>query len=219
MIKIRWRKLDPEHVSRYTFHERAVHLIVAATCVYLVLSGLALHTPYLFWMSSVLGGPASMRLFHPVLGLFYFVFLVYMWWMWRRDLRFNQADRGWMQKMEAYITNHDDDLPPIDRWNAGQKIFFWMMMVSGIGLVVSGIVLWFPEYVPWNLQWIKFLAIILHAACALVSIGGLMIHLYMGIFLVKGGFSQIITGEVTRSWAHHHHRLWLARVTKERADG
>ena len=219
MIKIRWRKLDPEHVNRYTFHERAVHLIVAVNCVYLVLSGLALHTPYLFWMSSVLGGAASMRLFHPALGLFYFAFLLYMWWMWRRDLRFNQADRGWMQKMEAYITNHDDDLPPIDRWNAGQKIFFWMMMVSGVGLVVSGIVLWFPEYVPWNLQWIKFLAITLHAACAFVSIGGLMIHLYMGIFLVKGGFSQIITGEVTRSWAHHHHRLWLARVTKERADG
>jgi cytochrome b subunit of formate dehydrogenase len=43
MIKIRWRKLDPEHISRYTFHERAIHLIVAVTCVYLVLSGLALH--------------------------------------------------------------------------------------------------------------------------------------------------------------------------------
>jgi hypothetical protein len=58
MIKIRWRKLDPEHVRRYTFHERAIHLIVAVTCVYLVFSGLALHTPYLFWMSSVLGGSA-----------------------------------------------------------------------------------------------------------------------------------------------------------------
>lgn len=219
MIRIRWRKLDPDHISRYTFHERAVHLIVAVTCVYLVLSGLALHTPYLFWMSSVLGGPASMRSFHPLLGLLYFVFLVYMWWMWRRDLRFNQADWGWMQKIEAYITNHDDDLPLIDRWNAGQKIFFWMMMVSGIGLVVSGIVLWFPEYLAWNLQWMKFLAILLHAACAFVSIGGLMIHLYMGIFLVKGGFRQIITGEVTRRWAYHHHRLWLERVTKERADG
>lgn len=219
MIKVRWRKLDPQHVSRYTFHERAVHLIVAGTCVYLVLSGLALHTPYLFWVSSVLGGQASMRLFHPVLGLLYFVFLVYMWWMWRRDLRFNKADKGWMRNMEAYITNHDDDLPPIDRWNAGQKIFFWMMMSSGVGLVISGMVLWFPEYVPWKLQWIKFLAIILHAACALVSIGGLMIHIYMGIFLVKGGFSQIVTGEVTRAWAYHHHRLWLERVTKERADG
>jgi len=219
MIKIRWRKLDPEHVLRYTFHERAVHLIVAVTCVYLVLSGLALHTPFLFWMSSVLGGSASMRFFHPILGLLYFVFLVYMWWMWRRDLLFNQADKGWMENMEAYITNHDDDLPPIDRWNAGQKIFFWMMMVSGIGLVVSGFVLWFPEYVPWKLQWIKFLAILLHASCAYVSIGGLMIHLYMGIFLVKGGFRQIVTGDATRAWAGYHHRLWLARVTKERLDG
>ena len=219
MIKIRWRKLDPEHVRRYTFHERAIHLIVAVTCVYLVLSGLALHTPFLFWMSEVLGGPAPMRFFHPVLGVCYFVFLVYMWWMWRRDLRFNQADKAWMRNTEAYITNHDDDLPPIDRWNAGQKQFFWMMMASGVGLMISGMVLWLPEYVPWNLQWIKFLAIILHAACAFVSIGGLMIHVYMGIFFVKGGFGQIVTGEVTRAWAYHHHRLWLVRVTKEHTDG
>ena len=72
MIKIRWRKLDPEHVSRYTFHERAVHLIVAVTCVYLVLSGLALHTPYLFWMSSVLGGSGLDALFSPGFGLVLF---------------------------------------------------------------------------------------------------------------------------------------------------
>jgi len=219
MKTIRWRKLDADHVSRYTFHERAIHLIVAVTCVYLVLSGLALVTPFLFWMSSLLGGPAPMRLFHPILGLLYFIFLVYMWWMWRRDLHLNQADKGWMDHMSAYVTNHDEGLPAIDRWNAGQKIFFWMMMFSGIGLIVSGLVLWFPEYVAWNLQWIKFLAIILHAACAFVSIGGLMIHIYMGVFFVKGGFRQIVTGEVSREWASHHHRLWLERVTKERADG
>ena len=216
---IRWRKLDPGHVSRYTFHERIIHLVVAATCVYLVMSGLALNNAFLFWLSSVLGGPASMRLLHPVIGLLYFVFLVYMWWMWRRDLRLNKADKGWMHNTEAYITNHDDDLPPIDRWNAGQKIFFWVMMASGAGLIVSGFVLWFPEYIPWSLQWIKSLAMILHVACAFLSIGGLMIHIYMGVFFVKGGFRQIVTGEVTRAWAYHHHRLWLERVTKERNDG
>jgi formate dehydrogenase subunit gamma len=215
---IRWRKLDAEHVSRYTFHERAIHFVVAVTCVYLVLSGLALNASFLFWMSSVLGGRASMRFLHPLIGLIYFIFLVYMWWVWRRDLGFNESDKSWMQKTEAYITNHDEDLSPIDRWNAGQKIFFWMMWSSGIGLIVSGFVLWFPEYVPWSLQWIKFLAILLHVACAFISIGGLMIHIYMGIFFVKGGFRQIVTGEVSRAWAYHHHRLWLQRVTKEHAN-
>jgi formate dehydrogenase subunit gamma len=159
-----------------------------------------------------------MRLLHPVLGLIYFVFLVYMWWMWRRDLRLNESDKRWMQKTEAYVTNHDEDLSPTGRWNAGQKIFFWMMWASGLGLIVSGLVLWFPEYVPWSLQWIKFLAIVLHVACSFLSIGGLMIHVYMGVFFVKGGFRQIVTGEVSRAWAYHHHRQWLERVTKERTD-
>jgi formate dehydrogenase subunit gamma len=218
-MNIRWHKPDADHLVRYSFHERATHAIVAVNCVYLILSGLALHTPYLFWMASVLGGPAMMRYLHPLLGAMYFVTLVYMWWLWRKDLWVKEQDKRWMSKVEAYATNHDDEMPPIDRWNPGQKIFFWIMAMSGVGLLVSGMVLWLPEFVPWKLQSLKFLAILLHAACAYASIGGLLIHVYMGIFLVKGGFSQIITGEVTRAWAKHHHRLWYSRVTNERIDG
>jgi formate dehydrogenase subunit gamma len=218
-MNIRWHTPDENHLVRYSFLERATHAVVAVNCIYLVMSGLALHTPYLFWIASVLGGPAMMRYFHPLLGAIYFVSLVYMWWMWRNDLWIKEQDKRWMSKVEAYMTNHDDEMPPVDRWNPGQKIFFWIMAVSGVGLLLSGIVLWLPEFVPWKLQWLKFLAILLHAACAYASIGGLLIHVYMGVFLVKGGFSQIITGDVTRLWAKHHHRLWYSRVTNERIDG
>ena len=159
-MKIRWHIPDKDHLVRYSFHERATHAIVAVNCVYLILSGLALHTPYLFWMASVLGGPAMMRYFHPLLGAIYFVSLVYMWWLWRKDLWVKEQDKEWMSKVEAYMTNHDDEMPPVDRWNPGQKIFFWIMAVSGVGLLLSGIVLWLPEFVPWKLQWLKFLAIL-----------------------------------------------------------
>ncbi len=217
-MNIRWHTPDKDHLVRYSFLERATHAVVAVNCVYLVFSGLALHTPYLFWIASVLGGAAMMRYLHPLLGALYFVSLVYMWWMWRKDLWVSGPDKRWMSKVEAYMTNHDDEMPPVDRWNPGQKIFFWIMAVSGIGLLVSGVVLWLPEFVPWKLQWLKFVAILLHAACAYASIGGLLIHVYMGIFLVKGGFSQIITGDASRLWAKHHHRLWYSRVTNERID-
>jgi len=167
-------------------------------------------------MATLLGGGPTMRYLHPILGLVYFVTLIYMWWLWRRDLKLEPHDAKWMAKIESYITNHDDELPGIARWNPGQKVFYWIMLLAGLGLVLSGFVLWFPEQLPWSWQWLKFLAILTHASCAYASIGGLLLHVYMGVFLVKGGFDQMITGEVTRPWAKHHHRLWYARMTGDK---
>ena len=47
--------------------------------------------------------------------------------------------------MEHYIRNEDEDLPPIDRFNLGQKYFFWAMLFAGALLLISGVALWFPE--------------------------------------------------------------------------
>src|SRR2546430_11512581 len=56
------------------------------------------------------------------------------------------------------------------------RSFFW----GGILLLLSGVVLWFPEYISWNLRFLRYLAIIVHPAAALFTIGLFMIHLYMG---------------------------------------
>jgi formate dehydrogenase subunit gamma len=217
-MKIRWHRPDPKHVVRYSFHERAAHWIVAFNCLYLILGGMALHAPHFYWLAILLGGGATMRYLHPLLGLVYFVTLIWMWWLWRKDLKMESYDAKWMAKIDSYITNNDEELPVIARWNPGQKIFYWIMLAAGFGLVLSGFVLWFPERLPWSMQWLKFLAILTHAGCAYASIGGLLLHVYMGVFLVKGGFDQIITGEVTRPWAKHHHRLWYSRVTGEKVN-
>ncbi len=217
-MKIRWHKPGPGNLVRYQFQERATHWVVAANCIYLIASGLALRSPHLYWLSTLAGGAATMRYLHPILGLVYFLALLWMWWLWRKDLKIQPYDSKWMMQIEAYITNHDEDLPGIARWNPGQKIFYWLMLSAGFGLVFSGLLLWFPERIPWSWQSLKFIAIVTHASCAYASIGGLLIHVYMGIFLVKGGFEQMITGEVTKPWAKHHHRLWYARLTGGRTD-
>jgi formate dehydrogenase subunit gamma len=52
-----------------------------------------------------------------------------------------------------------------------------------------------------------------HVACALITIGAFIIHVYMGTAMVRGGFTSIIRGEVSPAWAQLHHRLWYRRVT------
>ena len=85
--------------------------------------------------------------------------------------------------------------------------------VSTIGLLLSGLLLWFPEYVPRNLMWTRHLAIIVHEVSALITIGAFIIHVYMGLFMVPGGFTAIVHGSVPVQWARKHHRLWFDRVT------
>jgi len=128
-------------------------------------------------------------------------------------MRITNSDRAWAKAMPHYIRNEDEDLPPIDRFNVGQKYFFWAMLWAGIIMLMSGAALWFPEAIPWSLRSLRYAAVLLHVSAALISIGAFIIHVYMGTAMVRGGFTSIIRGEVSPSWAKMHHRLWYNRIT------
>jgi len=87
------------------------------------------------------------------------------------------------------------------------------MLWAGAVLLLSGLVLWIPERIPWSLRILRPAAILLHVSSALITIGAFIIHVYMGTAVVRGGFTSIIRGEVSPAWAKQHHRLWYHRVT------
>jgi formate dehydrogenase subunit gamma len=201
-------------IIRYTFNERLVHWAAAVSYVYLLLTGLALWTPALYWIAIVLGGGFLTRALHPIVGLFFAAITLWMWAMWRSAMRVNAADREWRKAMGHYMRNEDARMPQAGRFNYGQKALFWVMVLGALVLLISGLVLWFPDAVPRDLRVIRDAAILLHAVSALVTIGGFIVHLYMGIFVVPGGLSAMTHGEVTETWARHHHPVWLNEVDK-----
>ena len=199
-------------ILRYTMIERTIHWITALTYTYVVLTGLAFYSPHLYWIAALLGGAPTSRFWHPVIALVFLAGIVWMLQAWRADMNITAVDRTWGQAMTRYITNDDASLPPAERFNLGQKYFFWVMWWAAIALLVSGAVLWFPELISWDLRALRASAILLHVAAALVTIGAFIIHVYMGTAMVRGGFSSIIRGEVSPAWARMHHRLWYERV-------
>lgn len=199
-------------VIRYNFVERLVHTFNGLSYVYLLLTGLAFWTPGLYWIATVLGGGYLSRLLHPWVGLFYAGVFAWMYLMWRTDMRITPEDKTWRKAIRYYIRNEDRKVPPVWRFNDGQKAFFWAMAVSTIGLLLSGFVLWYVELIPWNLRWIRFAAVLVHAISALVTIAGFIIHLYMGLMVVPGGFHSILHGDVSEEWARHHHLLWYRHL-------
>ena len=202
-----------ERILRYNLTERVMHWIAAIAYAYVLATGLAFYSPHLYWIATLLGGAPTSRFWHPWVGVVFVVELIWMLRAWRADMRITPADHEWGDRMQHYVRNEDEDLPPIDRFNLGQKYFFWAMLFAGIVLLLSGVVLWFPEWIPWSLIALRFASILLHVSAALVTVGLFIIHVYMGTAVVRGGFTSIIRGEVSPAWARTHHRLWYHRVT------
>lgn len=190
-----------------------MHWLAAITYIYVLLTGLAFYSPHLYWITTVLGSGPTSRFWHPWVALVFVAVMVWMFRAWLADMRITKLDRSWGKAVRHYIRNEDESLPYIDRFNLGQKYFFWVMFYAAVVLLVTGLLLWFPERIPWSLRFLRYAAILLHVAAALVTIGAFIIHVYMGTAVVRGGFTSIIRGEVSPAWARAHHLLWYHRVT------
>jgi formate dehydrogenase subunit gamma len=192
---------------RYDFAERMTHAVSALSYVYLLLTGLAFWTPWLFWVAIVLGGGYVSRMLHPWAGLVFAASVVVMYARWRRDMRTTPEDRRWRRAMAQYVRNEDGKVPPAGRFNYGQKVLFWVMFLGGMALLLSGLVMWWvADLSAWRT--LLYTATLVHVVAALATIGGFIVHVYMGVAVVPAGLSAIVHGEVTEEWAKTHHPLW-----------
>ena len=199
-------------ILRYTANERTNHWLVAIAFVLAALSGLALFHPALFWLSNVFGGGTWTRILHPIIGLLMalaFLFLSFAVW---KDNRMQARDWKWLRQMKEVVNNREERVPEVGRYNGGQKLLFFVIVVCMLGLILSGIVIWreyFSFYFP--LAVVRF-ASVLHALCALVLICAIIVHIYAGIW-VKGSMHAMTRGTVTPGWAWKHHRAWFRETT------
>jgi formate dehydrogenase subunit gamma len=197
------------HVLRYTLKERLTHWVAAGSYLYLLATGLAFWSPWLFWLLG--GGPVS-RMLHPWVGLIFSAAVFYMFDLWWRQMGFTAVDREWWKSLHYYITNQDDKMPPAGRYNAGQKLLFWTFFFAGWVLLLTGLVLWFTDYIPWGWRWLRYTAVLLHPIAALVTIGNFMIHIYMGVFAERGAFGSVIRGDVSMAFAKRYHPGWYEEI-------
>ena len=203
---------NEDMIPRYTFAERANHWIGALAYTYCLITGLAFWSPYLFWLALIVGGGPTARFWHPWIGLLFTASLFWTFKEWHRDMQVDDSDRAWAKAMPYYIENEDDKLPAVGRFNFGQKLFFWGIFYSVILLLLSGIVLWETDLLPWNLRFLRYAAVLIHASVAMITIGLFLIHVYMSAILEEGSLGSMIHGYVTRAWAWTFHRKWYDEI-------
>ena len=209
--------IPEDEVQRYNFAERAYHWINAIAYTYLMLTGLAIFTPLAYWLAYVLGGPATIRYWHPWIGLIYLATIFWMHRMWKRDMQKIPEDEQWSKNLRAYAENRDELMPPQGRFNAGQKQFWWVMLYCTFILLITGIIMWIPEKMPRELHWVLPITVFIHSATALITIAAFIIHVYMSVWVTPGSMKAMIEGHVSTNWARHHHRLWYEKITGRRS--
>lgn len=209
---------DPVTVDRYTPAARINHWITAASLVLLALSGLALFHPSLFFLTGLFGGGETTRAIHPWIGVvLFFGFLGLFLRFWRANL-WKGEDGTWMRRLSDVLRGHEENLPDVGKYNAGQKLYFWVMSVLIIIMIGSGLVLWDQYFSEYTSVEQKRAAVLIHAVAAIVSICIWIVHVYAAIW-VRGTIRAMVKGSVTGGWAWRHHRKWLRElVTGKRND-
>ena len=205
------RKRD--EIVRYEPAARINHWIVAISFVLLALSGLALFHPALFWLTNLFGGGPWTRILHPFIGLVMVIAFLFLGAkLWHENVM-QPRDWQWLRQIKDVVNNREDALPEVGKYNAGQKLLFYAIVLCLIGLLLSGIVIWRAYFaVYFSVEVIRF-ASLLHAFCAFVLICAIIVHIYAAIW-VKGSVRAMTRGTVSYGWAWKHHRLWFREATR-----
>ncbi|MGA7813941.1 formate dehydrogenase subunit gamma [Caballeronia sp.] len=201
-------------IVRYTPNERTNHWITAITFVLLALSGLAMFHPAMSWLYAIFGGGQWTRILHPFVGCVMFLsFLILALRFWRHNY-LDKMDIQWMKQIDDVLNNREEKLPAIGKYNAGQKLLFFTMVVCLLALLASGIVIWrryFSVYFP--IEIIRF-AVVVHAAAAFVLMVGIVVHIYAALW-IKGSIGAMTRGTVTYGWARKHHPRWFEEIIRK----
>jgi formate dehydrogenase subunit gamma len=204
-------------ILRFASFERFTHWLTASCFVVLALSGLnisfgrILILP-LFGASAFATMSGYAKIAHDYLAFPFMLGLAIMFLIWIKDNIPGAIDLEWIKQGGGILAKGRH--PPAKRFNAGQKGIFWIVIIGGALMSVSGWFLLFP-YLPANVTALQFWTVI-HAVIAMLFVAAMLAHIYIGTVGMEGAFDAMGTGEVDLNWAKEHHSLW---VEEEQAKG
>lgn len=203
-----------QNLQRYTANERSNHWAVALLFILAGLSGMALFHPALFWLSNLFGGGTWTRILHPFIGVAMAIMFVLMALRFAGRNRLKAHDRQWISQWRKVINNNEEGVPAVGKYNGGQKLLFWVLVVSMLMLLLSGVVIWREYFSGFFAIGLIRLASVLHAFFAFVLIASIVVHVYAAIW-VKGSVGAMTSGKVSWAWARKHHKLWYDEMRKK----
>lgn len=177
---------------------------------------------------NLFGGSANLIRFHYTIGLLWiFVLTFNIFFGFRRyfvpfaasRMMLDKDDIEWLKikplQMIGFMKGKQ--LPMQDAYNAGQKMYMYVVILGTLGIMLSGIIMTFNTIFPPVL---KQIAQPVHWMSVFAIVAGLMVHVYMGAVFPeeKEAFFSMFSGKVSAWYARAHHEKWYNEKLREEAE-
>lgn len=195
---------------RFNGFERFVHWLTAATFIVLGLTGLNITFGRALLLPIM--GPEAFSAWsewakyaHNYLSFGFTIGVVLMFLMWIGQNFPNSADIEWLKQGGGMGKSHKH--PPAWKFNAGQKLLYWLVVLGGAAMIITGYLLMFPFYYGMGVGDME-MAQMFHAVIGVLFIALILAHIYIGTLGMEGSFEAMSRGTVDVNWAREHHPLW-----------
>jgi formate dehydrogenase subunit gamma len=211
-IKIRSGYSD-NTILRFNTFERFTHWLTAVSFIILGITGLNITFGRKLLLPVM--GPEAFSTWsewakysHNYLSFAFTIGVVLMFLMWVGENFPTSADGVWLRKGGGMFDKEDKTHPPAYKFNAGQKILYWLVIFSSLAMIVSGFMLMFPFYGGLDVGTMQ-LAGVFHGVVAMLFVALIFGHIYIGTIGMEGAFDAMSDGQVDLNWAKEHHSLWV----------
>ncbi|WP_104740136.1 formate dehydrogenase subunit gamma [Helicobacter bizzozeronii] len=205
-------KHSEQKVPFFTLFNRIIHWIAGVSFILLVPTGL------IMIFGDFFGGGAFVRfcrVAHSIGCVVFMVAVLPMLFMWLKDMFFRLADIKWLVIMGGYFSKEKKPVPAY-KFNAGQKMWFWIATLGGLVMIASGGILYFNTedlstianfFGLYQISLLRLSALV-HNFLGLVLVGFFIVHIYMSLFAIKGSLQSMIDGNKEEEEVQILHSLY-----------
>ncbi|MFQ1699698.1 formate dehydrogenase subunit gamma [Loktanella agnita] len=231
-------------LTRFKAIERFGHWLMAGSFVLLALTGLIslfgrkVMIP-LFGHDSFATLALATKWIHNNVSWAFMLGLIMIFFMWVLENIPNRTDLKWIAVGGGLFKKGVH--PPAKKFNAGQKVIFWSVILLGGSISLSGLSLLFPFELPMFGKTFALMndtglpailgfgvlesnltphaemqyAQLWHAIVSFLLMAVIIAHIYIGSVGMEGAFDAMGSGEVEEQWAREHHSLWVDEVKEK----
>jgi formate dehydrogenase subunit gamma len=209
---------DRKKIYVFTVFNRIIHSIAGVAFTLLIPTGLVM------MFGATFGGGEFVRIckeIHAISTLLFVISILPMFFMWVRWMFVHWDDFKWMMILGGYL-NKDKKPVPAGKFNAGQKMWFWLATLGGLVMILSGAAIFFQDFkleilTQYAISQIDFLRAnaIIHNVLGMGVLALFLTHVYMSVFAIKGAIHSIITGYKEEEEVEILHSTFYKKLKEE----
>ena len=207
---------DGKKIEAFSLYNRIIHQVAAVSFIVVVPTG------FVITFGSFFGGGTFVTLCKNLHGIFtipFAIVVIPMFLMWLKEAIFNFDDVKWMMIVGGYLSKEKKPIPA-GKFNAGQKMWYWIATLGGMVMVITGAAMFFMDF---NIEMIKsmsglsqidFLRVmaILHNVVGFLVVALFITHVYMSMFAIKGAVHSILDGHMEEEEVRILHSSWYKKL-------